>query len=229
MLPPVEDTGGSDRSERWRSSYLGVRKDLLRSTDSTNRTRLRQLGGNRLVPGSRWLDVGAGDGNVVRSLTELADVDVIALEPQLELLRRFPMDSPRTAGSALALPVASRSIDGIVVMDVLHHLPPGCWREALREASRVLRDGGALLVCEPAATRTRKWLSTLLLGPAGGLTRFSRHKRVMVLEEADTLFPWLEVEPGFAALAHSEGFALEWSRRGLLHASYRFVAGVASS
>jgi ubiquinone/menaquinone biosynthesis C-methylase UbiE len=229
MLPLVDDTRGSDRSERWRSSYLDVRKDLLRSTDSTNRARLRQLGGNRLVPGARWLDVGAGDGNVVRSLTELAELDVIAIEPQLELLRRFPTESPRAAGSALALPVASQSIDGIVLMDVLHHLPPGCWREALCEARRVLRDGGALLVCEPAATRTRRWLSSLLLGPAGGLTRFSNHKRVMVLEEADTLFPWLEVEHCFAGLAHLEGFTLEWSRRGLLHASYRFVADVASS
>ena len=51
------------------------------------------------------------------------------------------------AGSALALPVADSSVDAVITLDVLQHLPLGEGDiVALREIRRILRPGGLLFV-----------------------------------------------------------------------------------
>jgi SAM-dependent methyltransferase len=48
------------------------------------------------------------------------------------------------------LPFRSGSLGGVVMLDVLHHLPEPL--EFLNEASRVLRPGGRLVMIEPCIT-----------------------------------------------------------------------------
>jgi 2-polyprenyl-3-methyl-5-hydroxy-6-metoxy-1,4-benzoquinol methylase len=212
-----------DRSAAWRSSYLRVQKDPLRGPRSTNRRRLQALGVQQCAIDGRWIDVGAGDGNLVRTLDELGISDVVAIEYQTELLSLAPPGG-RVAGSAVALPVRGGSADVVIFMDVLHHLDPGDLAPALGEASRVLRAGGALFVCEPAATLARRVLTVALMSPLAGLTQFSRDKRTMVLEEEPTLVPWLAAERGFVAAAALAGFRLERRRARPLHSLMRFTA-----
>ena len=52
-------------------------------------------------------------------------------------------------GDATALPAAGESYDAVFGYHVLHHAD--AWRDAVREAARVLRPGGRLYSCEMTA------------------------------------------------------------------------------
>lgn len=58
--------------------------------------------------------------------------------------------------SAEALPFKDNSLDAILMIDVLHHLPD-C-RKFFREASRALRPGGKIIMIEPANTTFSKFI-----------------------------------------------------------------------
>ena len=211
-----------DRSASWRASYRRVRKDPFRGDRATNRRRLRALGAPGLDLGGRWVDLGAGDGNLVEALEELGVSEVVAVEYQVELLASAPRSARRIGASMLDVPLRSGSASVVVVMDALHHLEPARYAAALGEIRRVLRGDGELLLCEPAATRTRLVLTSVLMGPLGSITRFTRDKRSMVLAEESTLVPWLEQERDVASIVEPLGFRLRSARRGLLHSTWRF-------
>jgi ubiquinone/menaquinone biosynthesis C-methylase UbiE len=208
---------GGDTSASWRDSYTRVRKDPFAEVEATNRARLERLGVDRLDRGARVLDVGAGDGNLARSLTELGLTDVVGVEYQPELLALHPDRRRTAAGSATALPFPDASMDAVVVMDVLHHVALVELPNALAEIRRVLRSGGAFFVCEPAQTVTRRVLDAALHSPLHRLTRFSRDKRAMVDAEGQTFVDWLGDEHAFPTAVRSAGFDLELFERKWLH------------
>ena len=89
------------------------------------------------VPGTT-LEIGGGIGNLKRHLPEVVSSDV-RFAPGLDCV----IDAQR-------LPVATAAIANLVMVDVLHHLedPLGFFREA----ERVLRPGGRIVMVEPAIT-----------------------------------------------------------------------------
>lgn len=216
---------GGDRQEAWRQSYLGGRKDPFVAQASSNRRRLDAMGVPATLRG-RWLDLGAGDGNLSSVLAPRGAELVAAVEYQPELLaavRPTPTGTVRLVlGDAVALPLRSGSFESAVVMDVLHHLAPEQLEPCLGELARVLRPGGSLYVCEPSPTVVRSVLQSVLDSPLGTLTSFSRHKRTMVELEADTLFPWLAREPDAVTTIAAAGFELEHTTRRPLHTLRRF-------
>lgn len=215
-----EEPSRGDRDERWRRSYLRGRKDLFVGEESSNRRRLDTMGVDERLHG-RWLDLGAGDGNLSNLLARRGAETVVAVEYQEELLRHADATA-RVVGDAAELPLATSSVDAVVVMDALHHLQADRLAPCLAEVARVLRPGGPLFVCEPAPTVARSVLQRALDSPIGSLTAFSRDKRTMVELEADTLFPWLEREAAFVPLASEHGFLLEHTARRPLHTLRRF-------
>lgn len=208
---------GGDSSEQWRDSYTRVRKDPFSTVEATNVERLRRLGTAALPASSTILDVGAGDGNLSRSLHALGFTDVIGVEYQPELLGAHPHRERTAVGSAVELPIAGWSVDAVVVMDVLHHLHQSDVPDALRELLRVLRPGGLLFICEPAATLTRRVLNAALQSPLHRISRFSRDKRALVDAEGQTFVDWLETERGFPAVVGEAGYVEEMFERRWLH------------
>lgn len=120
-----------------------------------------------LKPGDVVLDVGGGTGGVSARLRDAVQ-SVIVIEPSEPLTRRGRKRHPQvhfSVGDGRSLPVRDASADRVLLIEVLHHVEdaPG----VLREALRVLRPGGALLIEESEFTgalgRIRLWLERAFL------------------------------------------------------------------
>ncbi len=220
----VKQTGVGDKSERWRGSYVQVRKDLWSDNQATNRRRLARLGVCTLPRDVRLLDVGAGDGNLFQTLREEGFMQVWGFEVQPELIALHPSPDRLAVASAVAIPYQTASMHAVIVMDVLHHLMPAELPACLAEIRRVLSPAGCLYLCEPSSTLLRKFLTVLLTSPIGTVWQFSRHKRAMVEQEKRTLEPWLAMEHSLVGRIEANGFKLDFFERCWLHHYGRFRA-----
>jgi SAM-dependent methyltransferase len=111
----------------------------------------------RLVPpsGKDVVDVGCGAGALVRALIE-RDARVTGVEiSESQIAEAIERDDGRGArylvGRAERLPLEEASVDIVVFMRSLHHVPQEHLGAALAEARRVIRPGGAVYVAEPLA------------------------------------------------------------------------------
>jgi SAM-dependent methyltransferase len=130
---------------------LLMRPALNRVNARVNRTALDLL---TLAPGHHLLDIGFGGGLLLREALRrlpqgfVAGIDIS--EPMLTLARRRFADEMRSGrvevkeGGASAIPYPDASFDRVAAVNTLHFWPdpPG----GLREALRVLRPGGRLIV-----------------------------------------------------------------------------------
>jgi SAM-dependent methyltransferase len=89
------------------------------------------------APG-KTLEIGGGVGGLKDRLTNIYSSDIQAA-PWLDLV-----------ADAQALPFATGSLSNIVLLDVLHHIEFPV--KFFREAARVLRSGGRIVMVEPAIT-----------------------------------------------------------------------------
>lgn len=95
-------------------------------------------------PVERGLDVGGGTG---RGASAVEGVDWTVVDAAAGMLREARGAGHRTVrGDAARLPVRDASVDAVMVVDALHHVADQAG--ALREAARVLRPGGVLVVRE---------------------------------------------------------------------------------
>jgi len=111
----------------------------------------------RLVPpaGKDVVDVGCGGGALVRALTA-SGARVTGVEvSDSQLAAAIEQDDGRGArylvGRAERLPLDDASVDIVVFMRSLHHVPAADLAGALIEARRVIRSDGAVYVAEPLA------------------------------------------------------------------------------
>jgi SAM-dependent methyltransferase len=101
---------------------------------------------------SRVLDVGCGDGRHLRAAavrgcrTIGVDYDAAELRSARAALREMPVDL--IVADASRLPFREGAFDAVICTETLEHLPDDAG--AVRELSRVLRDGGTLLGAVPS-------------------------------------------------------------------------------
>ncbi|SEH40658.1 class I SAM-dependent methyltransferase [Magnetospirillum fulvum] len=105
------------------------------------------------VDGKQVVDVGCGEGHIVRLLTRHgAHVIGVECSPrQLVAAWAYPRvgDERIVSGVGQDLPVAADSADLVIFFNSLHHIPPDQMAVALAEAARVLRPGGLVYLSEP--------------------------------------------------------------------------------
>jgi ubiquinone/menaquinone biosynthesis C-methylase UbiE len=97
-------------------------------------------------PGARVLDFGCGDGHLSLALAERSGARILGIDiypPEHRWIPRIVYDGGR-------LPIRDRSVDGAVMVDMLHHTRDV--KEALRELTRVARD---FLLIKDMKYRTR--------------------------------------------------------------------------
>ncbi len=107
------------------------------------------------LPDARVLDVGCGDGALVRMMAR-EGAQATGLEISDSQLARARAESPvggesYRVGRAEALPIEDGAFDIVVFFNSLHHVPIECQEKAIVEAARVLETGGRLFVMEPVA------------------------------------------------------------------------------
>jgi SAM-dependent methyltransferase len=90
------------------------------------------LAGARLVA-----DIGCGEGALAAASRSLP-VRIVGIDASPTMLAACP--DPRARADARRLPFASGSLDAVVAVNMLYHLPDPTG--AIREAHRVLRKGG---------------------------------------------------------------------------------------
>lgn len=99
--------------------------------------------GQRSPDGLR-MEIGSGGGFLSKQIPDLITVD---LRPGVEV---------DLAASACALPIDSMSVGAIFMLNVLHHLSDV--RSFFKEAVRVLRPDGRLMMIEPFVSPFSRWV-----------------------------------------------------------------------
>jgi 2-polyprenyl-3-methyl-5-hydroxy-6-metoxy-1,4-benzoquinol methylase len=145
--------------------------------------------------GSRLLDIGCGDGALIRDMAEYLD-HAVGLEPNLaepirgasfELIPgRFPDDVP-----------AGETFGVITMLAVLEHLPPPVQARLADEFEALLSPGGRLIITVPSPRVDHILHLLLRLRLIAGIAVHEHYG----FQPADTLglFP----EPGFRLLRRS--------------------------
>lgn len=110
---------------------------------------------NVALAGRRVVDVGCGEGAMVRALTALGAL-VTGVECGAEMLTHARAAKPAgnetyVEGVGQALPLGDDSADCVTFFNSLHHVPTEHMTAALREAARVAGASGLVLVNEPLA------------------------------------------------------------------------------
>lgn len=93
-------------------------------------------------PGRRLLDVGGGTGNYAAALRNEGFEPVVVDRSAEMLAVSAGKGLPVARGDADTLPMGTASVDAVMLVSMLHHVPD--WPSALAEARRVLRPGGCL-------------------------------------------------------------------------------------
>lgn len=121
--------------ERFRAIQKAVRAALPRNR-AAERLAVADIGCGAGTQAIMWAEAG----HQVHGL----DVN----EPLLELARKRASErgvaTEFTVGSATSLPWSDRSMDVVLVPELLEHVAP--WRECLNEFARVLKPGGVLYI-----------------------------------------------------------------------------------
>lgn len=145
----------------------------------------RGLGGIRLSPGMKALDLGCGPGALSFALAEVsaAGVEITGVDiskDQIDYAQanagKFPcgLDFRRVSMDESGLP--DSSIDLVMTSMALHETPPQVRRAAISEAARVLKPGGRFLLVDWSKPKFGLWgLFWLPMIVFGELTREKAH------------------------------------------------------
>ncbi len=105
------------------------------------------------IGGSKILDIGCGDGTLVRSLSkrgaQMVGLEVSAARVAEAQACEAVGEERYVEGTGQALPFEHEQFDCTVFFNSLHHVPEPSMQAALGEAQRVTRAGGHICVTEP--------------------------------------------------------------------------------
>jgi 2-polyprenyl-3-methyl-5-hydroxy-6-metoxy-1,4-benzoquinol methylase len=142
----------------------------------------------------RLLDIGCGTGELLADLaahgyTSLSGIDISAFAlahatERLASVNPTPMLRCCTPGEAL-MSAGGRRFDIVINADVLEHVPPREAQAFLRTASRLVADGGYLVVITPSTLTGPHDISSAFATPGARPTGLHMHE--YSLKELETL------------------------------------------
>jgi SAM-dependent methyltransferase len=140
-----ENVGMTDPS-LWENSARWWQQEFTNGSDPEYEEQILPLVERHLEGCGRVLDVGCGEGQVARRVAALGG-HVVGIDPtaaQIDEARRRGGGVAYVRAAAEGLPIASASVDAVVMCLVIEHLDPV--EPAIREMARVLVPGGRCLL-----------------------------------------------------------------------------------
>ena len=181
---------------------------MVNSIAGSRAQKLFNLFGRWLPEGGRVLDIGAGSGHVTQAV-RAAGHEVVPLD--VEDLRFVEL--PLVLADGGHLPFADGSFDAVLILTVLHHLPHYAQPEVLREAGRVKRPGGRIILLEDTYRTVSERAQTLLLDTFMNAEFFGHPHANRGLEEWKDLIELLGLR-----LLHVEEFLVRYGVFRIRHA-----------
>jgi SAM-dependent methyltransferase len=142
------------------------------------------------------LEVGCGEGtNLARLATRGPVIGVDRHPAKVRFAARAVPGARLAAADAIRLPFADGRFRGVLIRDLLHHLPRP--EDALAEVARVLAPGGTLVVMEPNGANPLVALQARLV-PAEAVARtFGPETVLRTLHGLPFAAPEVEMAQGF--------------------------------
>jgi len=130
------------------SHKCGLDRNFIRDRKNIIRDAVLNIGLGRE---KKILDVGCGDGEITTRIAPFAS-QIVGIDPSEELIsiaksRKIATNTSFDVGVGEKLSYPDGQFDVVVFLESLHHVQSP--KAALEEASRVLINGGVLLVIEP--------------------------------------------------------------------------------
>ncbi|MBI3089148.1 MAG: class I SAM-dependent methyltransferase [Candidatus Tectomicrobia bacterium] len=143
---------GGRKDELWEAAYTSL--ESPRAEIRRYKRRLRNLGVGRWRRDAAIVELFCGRGNGLHALRELGFTNLTGADLSATLLRRYRGPARLVRCDCRTLPFAAESVDVVIVLGGLHHLPglPVDVAATLAEVRRVLRRDGWLLAIEPWRT-----------------------------------------------------------------------------
>jgi ubiquinone/menaquinone biosynthesis C-methylase UbiE len=110
----------------------------------------------------RYLDIGAGHGDLIRRITQQFPVVPTACDYTSNLMRFPGLAVDVVDLNSAALPYAEASFDLITCTEVIEHIEH--YRQTFREVFRVLKPGGLFVMTTPNVLNLRSRIRYLLFG-----------------------------------------------------------------
>jgi ubiquinone/menaquinone biosynthesis C-methylase UbiE len=129
--------------------------DATRALPDETMAELTGMLGRELAGRQPCLEIGVGTGRIALPLREQG-IAMTGLDIAEAMLRRLVGNAgggprfPLVLADATVLPLADGSFGSVLAVHVLHLIP--AWSEAIEEAVRVLRPGGALIASFPGGS-----------------------------------------------------------------------------
>ncbi len=138
----------ADNSRFWASHWTS--QDLAKQFREVRSSELIPIFQKHLSQIGRVLEAGCGQGIYVHALRELGyNIEGVDFEAAtVQATRAFYPDLPVFVGDVFQLPYPSDSFDAYISLGVIEHYEAS-WHVPVKEAARVLKDGGFLLLSVP--------------------------------------------------------------------------------